>query len=458
LETRLPDEEGLTTVAFAGESCLAVVRDTDKAHACCSGLIPELDCQRWPFEGTRAPGESCAVHADCQAGLLCIAEGLVELDPVPEGEPNPYGLCLCPGVEPERVIAWQTCLEGTRPDSWAEDPRTELPDCEPALEPGFVVETMQGEYPRQRPSVTLASDGGIHVAYAHEQTTVHYAVWDERGFEVEDVFPNGGQQTDEVFLALDAADVPHIVGAPSTFHVRKMEGAWQMSLVGRASRSVALAVSPDGTPHVAVFQQDRKLSWGFLEDDWVMHATGLSVRLGSPALLFRGDQPVLFFEQEGTTSMAHLHPDGLNPMLLAVGDSPHAQVGADGSLHIVLARHDALATIPVETPAEVSLIVLEGEVRRDLTLWTLPTNRFVSENPAPSLALEKDGSRWVAHRAPEGILLHHEQDGKFSHVTLVPEAGVPALLLDANDEPHVFYAAHGHALGPLRHVHRGSCP
>jgi hypothetical protein len=80
-----------------GPGCVACVAPEVKAKACCLAL--EVDCRVWPFEGSSGPGELCARHADCAAGLVCKA---------PADETR-FGLCSCPEQEPP-LLALDGCL------------------------------------------------------------------------------------------------------------------------------------------------------------------------------------------------------------------------------------------------------------------------------------------------------------------------------------------------------------
>jgi hypothetical protein len=86
------------------ESCVACVPATVKARACCLDL--EADCRPWPFEGSSQPGELCATHADCEAGLLCTSAGEDE---------NRFAVCACPEARTTQPVTVNLCLSERAP-------------------------------------------------------------------------------------------------------------------------------------------------------------------------------------------------------------------------------------------------------------------------------------------------------------------------------------------------------
>jgi hypothetical protein len=82
-----------------GAGCISCVAPEAKAQACCLGL--EIDCRPWPFEQSSGPGELCARHDDCEAGLLCKTLA----------EERRFGVCSCPERTPELPFALDACLE-----------------------------------------------------------------------------------------------------------------------------------------------------------------------------------------------------------------------------------------------------------------------------------------------------------------------------------------------------------
>jgi len=67
-------------------ACLSCVPLEAKRRACCEG-IDEL-CTRWPYKGTSMLGGPCAIHDDCEPGLVCLASQ--------SDQPVGFGRCSCP--------------------------------------------------------------------------------------------------------------------------------------------------------------------------------------------------------------------------------------------------------------------------------------------------------------------------------------------------------------------------
>jgi hypothetical protein len=82
--------ERCAPLTMADPSCVTCVPPAAKRRACCEGLDPS--CEPWPFEGKVKTGGACAVHADCEPGLVCI----VSPEPLSESVHYAYGLCACP--------------------------------------------------------------------------------------------------------------------------------------------------------------------------------------------------------------------------------------------------------------------------------------------------------------------------------------------------------------------------
>lgn len=80
------DGEGEVTGTSTG-TCWICMPIEAHARACCDG-IEGFDCRTWPFvEEPGIPGQVCALHEDCEAGLVCS-----------ETAGTGYGICACPGI------------------------------------------------------------------------------------------------------------------------------------------------------------------------------------------------------------------------------------------------------------------------------------------------------------------------------------------------------------------------
>jgi hypothetical protein len=69
-----------------GEECFVCLSAAQHARGCC--VFPDaFDCRTWPFAGTSGRDMICAVHEDCQMGLVCSS---------PSTTATGYGVCRCP--------------------------------------------------------------------------------------------------------------------------------------------------------------------------------------------------------------------------------------------------------------------------------------------------------------------------------------------------------------------------
>jgi hypothetical protein len=79
------DGEG-EAIGFGDGACFACSPAEVHAAACCEE-VSGFDCRAWPFDADSAPGMLCAVHEDCEPGLVCA-----------ESKGSGYGICQCPGT------------------------------------------------------------------------------------------------------------------------------------------------------------------------------------------------------------------------------------------------------------------------------------------------------------------------------------------------------------------------
>jgi hypothetical protein len=93
------DGEG-EAINFQGHACWICVDPKLHAQACCEGL-PGFDCRTWPYPADGPQGSVCAVHEDCEPGLICGAH-----------KGSGYGICQCPGLDPQTVVPEDGCFEG----------------------------------------------------------------------------------------------------------------------------------------------------------------------------------------------------------------------------------------------------------------------------------------------------------------------------------------------------------
>lgn len=91
------DGEG-EAINYQGYGCWVCVQPTLHAQACCAGL-PGFDCRTWPYPADGPQGSVCAVHEDCEPGLVCGAH-----------KGSGYGICQCPGLDPVTVVPPQSCF------------------------------------------------------------------------------------------------------------------------------------------------------------------------------------------------------------------------------------------------------------------------------------------------------------------------------------------------------------
>jgi hypothetical protein len=80
-------DEDVTVVAAQHGSCRACATVETKARLCCDDAT-RFDCRAWPYDHDGLPGDVCARHEDCAAGLLCKDGG------------HGFGMCTCPESAP----------------------------------------------------------------------------------------------------------------------------------------------------------------------------------------------------------------------------------------------------------------------------------------------------------------------------------------------------------------------
>jgi hypothetical protein len=92
------DGEG-EAIGYGEGTCWACSPSAVRALACCE--FPDgYDCRHWPYPSDGPPGSICARHEDCEAGLVCGAH-----------RGKGYGICQCPGLDPEDVAPPQSCFQ-----------------------------------------------------------------------------------------------------------------------------------------------------------------------------------------------------------------------------------------------------------------------------------------------------------------------------------------------------------
>lgn len=91
------DGEG-EAMGFRDAECWMCAPVESHAAACCAGL-GGFDCRTWPYPSNGAQGTVCAVHEDCEPGLVCGASN-----------GKGFGICQCPGLDPDGVGPAADCF------------------------------------------------------------------------------------------------------------------------------------------------------------------------------------------------------------------------------------------------------------------------------------------------------------------------------------------------------------
>lgn len=117
-------------------ACWICLEPFEHARACCDDPNGGFDCRSWPFTDTPGiVGQVCAVHEDCQAGLVCSDPKWYSVTK-PNGQPcsedadcdegvcdelfnqcgteEPkfagYGICACPGTDSMEIVPGDACF------------------------------------------------------------------------------------------------------------------------------------------------------------------------------------------------------------------------------------------------------------------------------------------------------------------------------------------------------------
>lgn len=129
------DGEG-GVMGSADGACWICLEPMQHARACCDDPDGGFDCRAWPFTDTPGiVGQVCAVHEDCEPGLLCSEpKWATSFDPNFQfctqdadcdegtcdelfnqcGTEKPhfagYGICACPGTDSMTIVPGDACF------------------------------------------------------------------------------------------------------------------------------------------------------------------------------------------------------------------------------------------------------------------------------------------------------------------------------------------------------------
>ncbi|MFT3925569.1 MAG: hypothetical protein QM778_23720 [Myxococcales bacterium] len=444
--------------SYRDGACHRLVTPDYKKRACCAG-IEGVDCRKFPAVDPGAPGELCTQHTDCETGLLCTARS-----------DKAFAVCTCPGVrEVEEPPLCERPWLGQEPT-----PPMEPGTCRPAMAAGYSVQAL----PRSAGSTILAANTGRSgeaiLLTADAEGSIKRLSGIEGHFRIEDVTSFTGP------VSADTAQ-------GSDFYVHAV-------ITGSAGLRYLYRPASNGT------WQTQDLSAQVPGQVW-----------RAKLLLGSDDKPIIvasYWDEQGNdlracalASQGAHGSSGWQFVELAraiIEDSLDARIGSDGGLYVLHGRGQALryagdvvstiASTPARNPRfvrgasalEWTGVTASAGVRFDRVIFdvlpasnkrqTLYTMQPTFEASAASAVRNSNGALFSAFLASYdamrlGIVLHQGVGFGSSDTVLMNEPFEPWLVLDAADQPQVFYEAQGFdsaapdgAFHDIRHVFPGDCP
>lgn len=130
------DGEG-EVMGSADGACWICLEPFEHARACCDDPNAGFDCRAWPFtDEPGAIGKVCAVHEDCELGLVCsepkwystinhngqscgedadcdegVCDELFGQCGTEEPKFAGYGICACPGTDSMTIVPGDACFQ-----------------------------------------------------------------------------------------------------------------------------------------------------------------------------------------------------------------------------------------------------------------------------------------------------------------------------------------------------------
>jgi hypothetical protein len=328
-----------------------------------------------------------------------------------------------------------------------------LPDgCDDAQSPGWVVERVASEVSYSRFAVAVDAEAQLHVAYDKDGLT--HAVRVRGIWQEENITHDLGAASPT--MTVDASGFVHIANAaPSGLgpsYASNVTGSWQVQhLPGSLGADQPRIAVDEVGAHISYIQAGIEGSVhhvhpgpsGFLDDvlhpGYVASHALVQLQTGLVWVLETNDGPLgtlLFVDHTGAVIDS-----------IAEGSHVDAAAAATGELYVsyILPLDNALR-LAHRAGGKISLEYVWRQNNPDFSQTRLAEH---------SVAVDPSGRPFIAHTAPEGIVLESRDDhGQWSRQRLIGEAWPPALVIDANGKLHIFYWT----ISELRHVFEGHCP
>ncbi len=437
-------KSGGVSLGHASGACVTWVAPEFKAAACCAG-VTGLDCRAWPIaDGARAgvPGELCQLHDDCEPGLLCGSTSDARWG-------KGWGRCVCPGVDAASLFAEIGCESPSSPNPWG-NPDEKLPaTCVPAKTPGWVIE-VAAEEALGHFAVAADGQGQLHMISTSFETL--HSVRSTSGWTSEAI---DDAWFSYVAMAVDSAGHAHLIGGAingsQATYGTNASGTWTLEVIGGSEGAgpPQIVIDKANVPHVSYY------------DEAVVDLRYLTRQAGTWKEYLvtreRSFQQAMLYVND---TLTWVHGDDYYNLFRVTrnGESfPRSPLtnGMDVSVASTKAGDLLLAFQSDSTRAQLIVARVTSDKLTEQVVWSQDNPRFEGFSVVlPALAISNNDQPWIAHSAPEGILLQTYENKKWSAIQIADKRAQPKLVVDSEGEPHVFYQDwYG-----IRHAFRGTCP
>jgi hypothetical protein len=437
--------EFAVTLSYAGGACVKVVNDDERQRLCCAH-VPGVDCRaRTLGDGQSAPGELCRLHGDCQAGLQCTSPEDVRWL-------RGWGRCLCPGVAAELVGNHPDCESPADRLPWGSEPGPLVQPCMPGESDGWVVERVASGLASEAFGVAVDAQSKLHLALENPDLTYYRLEAGAAASEPVATSP-GPEPAAQIALIADDAGAVHVLAAPgkeseaSPLYAQRANGSWNSRSLGTPVRALSLFWAADHTPHLgAALPGSGNIVDLSLADEAL------------PAALIAEDVSAVELAHAGVGDQeSFLYGDFVDLRRVNVRSAQVSDLDSFTSGLVAVTAHsgDLLAAYEAGSDDTLHLLRMHGaDAPEREEVWTSDFVHYLPEASLPSLAVDSQDRVSLAHRAPEGVMLRTSSETGWQVIPVAKQAARPRLVIDGNDEAHVFYVV----AGELRHAHRGACP
>jgi hypothetical protein len=278
------------------------------------------------------------------------------------------------------------------------------------------VNTLASGYFYGPPDIAIGDDGIPHASFHdHQYQDAVYATLTADGAWTVSQAGDAGHDGWDNRVTVDAPGRPHMVavdpeGSGIEYYRLDDDGSWQVEQIGSGpltyKYATAVAVHPDGTPHISYYDQ-RELSLRLA----TRSADGWSIET---------------VDNEGDTGLFS-----------------HIMIDAAGGVHLSYLERTSATSGNVKYAYRST----PGEAWQFSTLASLDKLffGFTGARNITSISLDSQGRPWVAFSDEAALQIAVKNDDAWALQTVVEAAGNPlgqivSLKLDASDTPHLAYS------------------